>query len=90
MLAEQINTFREMVTLKDGAYILLRALTHEDKNRLKEFYGAVTDEDLRYFRHQLKDDTVISNNTGGFWRELMKVEQSAFSLLRNCIFHGSR
>jgi RimJ/RimL family protein N-acetyltransferase len=61
MLAEQIKTFREMVTLKDGAYILLRALTNEDKGRLKEFYGAVTDEDLRFFRHQLKDDSIIEN-----------------------------
>lgn len=50
MFPEQIKTFREMVTLKDGAYILLRPMVPEDKQRLIEYYSAVSDEDLRYFR----------------------------------------
>jgi RimJ/RimL family protein N-acetyltransferase len=59
MLPEQIKNFREMVTLKDGAYVLLRALTKDDKQRLAEFYGAVNESDLRYFRHYVKDASVI-------------------------------
>jgi RimJ/RimL family protein N-acetyltransferase len=60
MFPEQIKTFREMVTLKDGAYILLRPMVPEDKQRLIEYYSPVSDEDLRYFRdHEVKDPQFI-------------------------------
>jgi L-amino acid N-acyltransferase YncA len=59
MLPEQIKNFREMVTLKDGTYVLLRAMVPEDKQRLVEFYGTVSEDDLRYFRHYVKDTTII-------------------------------
>lgn len=59
MLAEQIKIFREMITLKDGAYILLRPMAPEDEQRLMEFYAAVADDDLRYFRHYVRDPEVI-------------------------------
>jgi len=61
MLPEQIKNFREMVTLKDGAYVLLRALIHEDKTRLTEFYKATSEEDFRYFHHNVKDETLIAS-----------------------------
>ncbi|MEW6402046.1 MAG: GNAT family N-acetyltransferase [Chloroflexota bacterium] len=61
MLPEQIKNFREMVTLKDGAYVLLRALTHDDKDRLMDFYNAVSAEDLQYFRHDVKDGALIED-----------------------------
>jgi len=59
MLPEQITNFREMVTLRDGTYVLLRPMASEDEARLKEFYGAVAEEDLRLFRHRVKDPAVI-------------------------------
>jgi acetyltransferase len=59
MLPEQIKNFREMVTLRDGTYVLLRPMVSDDENRLNEFYGAVTVEDLRLFRHRVKDSTLI-------------------------------
>lgn len=59
MLPEQIKNFREMVTLKDGAYVLLRALIKDDCQRLIDFYGSVSQEDLQYFRHNVKDDHLI-------------------------------
>lgn len=59
MLPEQIKNFREMATLKDGTYILLRPLVAEDQARLMEFYSAVNDDDMRYFRHYAKDSAVI-------------------------------
>jgi L-amino acid N-acyltransferase YncA len=59
MLPEQIKNFREMATLKDGAYVLLRPMAAEDEPRLMEFYGAVSEDDLRFFRHYVKDPTVI-------------------------------
>jgi putative acetyltransferase len=59
MLPEQLKNFREMVTLKDGVYILLRPMTPEDEAHLVEFYSAVSEDDLRYFRHYVKDPEVI-------------------------------
>lgn len=61
MLPDQIKNYREMVTLKDGTYVLLRPMTGEDAQRLKEFYSAVGDDDLRYFRHYVKDPAVIED-----------------------------
>ncbi|MEW6285289.1 MAG: GNAT family N-acetyltransferase [Chloroflexota bacterium] len=59
MLPEQIKNFREMVTLKDGTYVLLRPMTAEDEKCLQELYAAVSDEDMRYFRHYVKDPALI-------------------------------
>ena len=59
MLPEQIKNFREMATLKDGAYILIRPMVAEDEPRLMEFYSTVNDNDIRYFRHYVKDPAVI-------------------------------
>jgi L-amino acid N-acyltransferase YncA len=59
MLPEQIKNFREMATLKDGAYILLRPMVAEDQERLMCFYSTVSEDDLRYFRHYVKDPALI-------------------------------
>ena len=61
MFPEQIKTFRDMVTLKDGAYILLRPMIAEDQQRLMEFYSAVNDDDLRYFPYYVNDPAVIQD-----------------------------
>lgn len=61
MLPEQIKNFREMVTLKDGAYVLLRAMTRDDKARLIEFYRAVSPDDVQFFRHNVKDESLIEH-----------------------------
>ncbi len=59
MLPENIKNLREMVTLKDGAYVLLRPMIQKDLHRLLDFYGAVNDEDLRYFRDYVKQPGVV-------------------------------
>jgi RimJ/RimL family protein N-acetyltransferase len=59
MLPEQIRNFREMATLRDGTYVLLRPMVAEDEPHLKEFYAAVSDDDLRLFRHRVKDAALI-------------------------------
>jgi RimJ/RimL family protein N-acetyltransferase len=61
MLPEQIKNFREMVTLKDGTYVLLRPLILDDEKILSEFYSSVNDDDMHYFRHNVKDPTVVHN-----------------------------
>jgi RimJ/RimL family protein N-acetyltransferase len=59
MLPEQIKNFREMVTLKDGAYVLLRPMNGDDEKHLLEFYSAVSEDDMRYFRHYVKDPSLV-------------------------------
>lgn len=59
MLPEQIKNYREMATLKDGAYVLLRPLNSEDQQRLMEFYASVSEDDMRYFRHYAKDPALV-------------------------------
>ena len=59
MLPEQLKNYREMVTLKDGTYVLLRPMNAEDEKLLVEFYATVSDEDMRYFRHYVKDPSIV-------------------------------
>jgi acetyltransferase len=59
MLIKEIETHRDIVTLKDGVRVLLRPMVREDKPLLKEFYSAVSEDDLRYFRHYVKDPEII-------------------------------
>ena len=61
MLPEQIKNFREMITLKDGTYVLMRPMNAEDEKHLIEFYSSVSDEDMRYFRHYVKDPAIVRN-----------------------------
>jgi RimJ/RimL family protein N-acetyltransferase len=56
---EQIKSFRQLINIKKASgasgeeegYLLLRALTPEDKPRLLEFIATISEEDLRYFGH---------------------------------------
>ena len=59
MLPEQIKNFREMVTLKDKAYVLLRPMVREDESRLIEFYSVVSGDDLCYLHNDVKDPAII-------------------------------
>ena len=59
MLPEHIKNFREMVTLKEGSYILLRPMIKEDMQKLVDFYSSVSDDDLRSFRHYVKDPNLL-------------------------------
>lgn len=59
MLPDQIKTFREMITLKDGTYILLRPMVKEDRQHLEEIFLPVGEDDTRYFRHNVKDTYLL-------------------------------
>jgi len=59
MLPEQIMTFREMVTLKDGGYVLLRPMVKTDRPHLDELFLPVGEDDMRYFRHDIKDPRLL-------------------------------
>jgi L-amino acid N-acyltransferase YncA len=59
MMPEQVKNYRNIVTLKDGAHVLLRAMTPDDEKGLVELFAAVSDEDLWYLRDNVKDPMVI-------------------------------
>lgn len=61
MMPEQLRNFRDIVTLADGARILFRPMTKGDQSFLYELYSSISDEDLRYFRHNVKDQNVLKD-----------------------------
>lgn len=61
MLPDQIKTFREMITLKDGTYVLLRPMGKEDRPHLDELFLRAGEDDLRYLRHDIRDPKVLQD-----------------------------
>jgi acetyltransferase len=59
MLPDQLKTFREMVTLKDGVHVLLRPMVKTDRPHLEELYVPVQEDDMRFFRHNVKDPELL-------------------------------
>jgi L-amino acid N-acyltransferase YncA len=59
MLPDEIKNHREVVTLKDGVRVLLRPTTREDGAALLEYFSHVSDEDMRYMRHNVKDPAIV-------------------------------
>ena len=54
-----IETYRHIVTLKDGARILLRPLTADDEGELIKMYASLQPEDLRSVRDDVTDPEVV-------------------------------
>ena len=61
MLTSEIKTYRQIVTLKDGANILLRPATPEDGDKLLELYAHASGEDTRYLRENVKDPQIVKS-----------------------------
>ena len=59
MVTKDDLIYRQVFTLKDGARILLRPLTTDDKQALLDLFLPVSTDDLRYMRHNVKDPNVI-------------------------------
>ncbi len=62
MLADYLKTYRNLISLKDGARVLLRPLVPEDRRRLIEMFAAVSPEEAKYLR-----DPVTDAETVGRW-----------------------
>jgi acetyltransferase len=60
MATKEDLIFRQVVTLRDGARVLLRPLVPEDRQALLDFFLPVTQEDRRYMRHNVNDPAVVS------------------------------
>jgi RimJ/RimL family protein N-acetyltransferase len=59
MLEKQDLIYRQVVTLRDGARILLRPLVKEDRQALLELFSPVSKEDKRYFRTNIADPEAV-------------------------------
>ncbi len=60
MVTKEDLIYRQVFTLKDGARILLRPLTPEDRQALIDLYMPIVPDDLRYMRHNVKDPQLIN------------------------------
>ena len=61
MLTNQVVTYRNLVVLKDGAQVLLRAVTPDDTQELTEMFSRASSRDVRYLRDDVKDPAVIED-----------------------------
>jgi len=61
MLAKEITTYRNLVVLKDGAKVLLRAITPDDIEGLTTMFSQARNRDVRYLRDDVKDPAVIES-----------------------------
>lgn len=59
MTTRQDLIYRQMVTLKDGARVLLRPLVKEDRQALIDFFAPVALEDRRYFRTDISNEELV-------------------------------
>jgi L-amino acid N-acyltransferase YncA len=56
-----LNTYQEEANLKDGTKILLRPMVIEDQEALYEFFKAVSEEEARYLRDDVKSRLLIES-----------------------------
>ncbi|MGD8981731.1 MAG: GNAT family N-acetyltransferase [Desulfobacterales bacterium] len=56
-----LNTYQKEVVLKDGTKILLRPMVLEDQEALYEFFKAVSEEEARYLRDDVKSRLLIES-----------------------------
>ena len=55
MLADNLKTYRNLITLKDGARVLLRPLVAEDRKLLIDLFSAASPDDTKYLRDPITD-----------------------------------
>lgn len=60
MITKEDLIFRQVVTLRDGARVLLRPLTPDDQQALMELFLPVPYDERRYMRHNINDPEVVA------------------------------
>jgi len=55
MVTKEDLVFRQVVTLRDGARVLLRPLVADDRQALLSFFLPIAAEESRYMRHNVND-----------------------------------
>lgn len=59
MITNHDVIYRQIITLHDGARVLLRPLTKDDRQALIDLYAPISPEDLRYTRHNVTDPEIV-------------------------------
>jgi L-amino acid N-acyltransferase YncA len=61
MIMKEELAYRQLVTLPDGARVLFRPLTSDDRQALIDLFALVSPEDLQYMRHNVTDAKLVGN-----------------------------
>lgn len=61
MVTKEDLFFRQVVTLRDGARVLLRPLVSDDRQALVDFFTPVPMDERRYMRHNINDPAVVAS-----------------------------
>lgn len=61
MVTKEDLIFRQVSTMRDGARVLLRPLTADDRQMLLDFFAPVTPEERRYMRDDVSDPAVVAS-----------------------------
>jgi len=56
---EELERYRKVVTLTSGERVLLRPLKREDGLALVELFRSASDEDVKCFRHDVRDEEMV-------------------------------
>lgn len=59
MITKQELVYRQLVTLPDGARVLLRPLAPGDRQALIDLFAPISSDDLRYVRHRVNDPQLV-------------------------------
>ncbi len=60
MMTKQELTYRQLLTLRDGARVLLRLLKPDDRQSLIDLYAPISPEDQRYLRDDVSDPETVA------------------------------
>jgi RimJ/RimL family protein N-acetyltransferase len=60
MITKEDLIYRQVVTLRDGARVLLRPLTPDDRQGLLDLFLPVSKDELRFMRHNVNDPAVVN------------------------------
>lgn len=60
-MLDQINKFRQIITLADGTRVLLRPLTKEDKAALIALFEPTSDDDFKLMRNNVRDKELVAS-----------------------------
>jgi RimJ/RimL family protein N-acetyltransferase len=58
-MLDQINKFRQIITLADGTRVLLRPLTKDDKASLIALFEPTSDEDFKLMRNDVRNKELV-------------------------------
>jgi RimJ/RimL family protein N-acetyltransferase len=61
MITKEDLIFRQVVTLRDGARVLLRPLTVDDREALLGLFLPVSNDESRFMRHKVNDPVIINS-----------------------------